>query len=149
MNSAYDITDSLTRHIEKLAVENKPVISMTPAQPTSLPLTETKPHPINKVSNPPTLVQKVIDGFSKYVKVSAHRKETDYFMGDKLKASAWSHIHAAALHARNGELETAKLHVGIASQAVKEASHYMTDEDYHAMCEEVEKVLSEVKEIKS
>ena len=67
-------------------------------------------------------------------------------MGDKLRDSTWTHIHAAKLHARQGDVTNADLHAGIAHDALKEAINYMTKEDYKVLCEEVAKAFKELEE---
>ena len=62
-------------------------------------------------------------------------------MGEKLKKSTWSHIHTATLQARQGSLSNAKMHAGIANDALKEAAHYMSEEDYKVFCDEVAKAF--------
>ena len=78
-------------------------------------------------------------------KIFKSKLAPDPYMGDKLKDSAWSHIHTALLHARQGEAITAKLHADIANEALKEAAHYMSEEDYKVLCEEVAKAFKELK----
>ena len=67
-------------------------------------------------------------------------------MGEKLKYSTWSHIHTSTLQARQGNLSNAKMHAKIANNALKEAVHYMSEEDYKVFCNEVAKEFEELDE---
>jgi len=51
-------------------------------------------------------------------------------LGEKLKASAWDHIHTSLRTAREGKSDLAKMHAGLANEALRQASHHMTDEEY-------------------
>ena len=64
------------------------------------------------------------------------------YLGDKLASSAWSHIHSALLHAHQGDIGLARLHADIASQAAKEAAHYMSEEQYEQFMQNIEQALS-------
>ena len=67
-------------------------------------------------------------------------------MGENLKDSTWSHIHTAMLHARQGNVINAKLHARIANDALKQAAHYLSEEDYKVLCEELTKVFKKLEE---
>ena len=71
-------------------------------------------------------------------------KTSNPYMGEKLKESTWSHLHAAQLHARQGNIDNAKLHAGIANDALKEAAHYMSEDDYKDLCDEVAMVFKKL-----
>lgn len=65
-------------------------------------------------------------------------------LSKKLKESTWNHIHTALRLARQGEAGTARLHLDIASQALKEAAHYMSREEHIAFTVEVEEKLGDI-----
>jgi hypothetical protein len=65
-------------------------------------------------------------------------------LSKKLKQSTWNHIHTALRLARQGEARNAKLHLDIASQALKEAAHYMSREEHIAFTVEVQEKLGEI-----
>lgn len=71
-----------------------------------------------------------------------HRDEAPC-MGDQLRESAWSHLHSALLYARQGDAGRAKLHADIAHQALKEAAHYLSEEDYETLSNKLEEALAE------
>ena len=74
---------------------------------------------------------------------TVHRDE-ESSMGDQLKGSAWTHLHSALLYARQGDVSRAKLHADIASQALKEAAHYLSEEDYEELSVKFEQALDEL-----
>jgi hypothetical protein len=59
-------------------------------------------------------------------------------LGEKMQASTWEHINKAHLAARQGKLETARMHAGLAQNAMETASRYMRDEEYEAFKTDVE-----------
>lgn len=71
-------------------------------------------------------------------------RPADRYIGDKLRDSTWSHIHAATLLTRQGDDVNARLHATIANQALKEAAHYMSEEDYTILCDEVSAGFNEL-----
>ncbi|HEY9052830.1 MAG TPA: hypothetical protein VIQ03_14860 [Gammaproteobacteria bacterium] len=86
------------------------------------------------------------NNLSDYLKSHSQHSDSDSYIGDKLKASTWSHIHTAILKAREGDPRTAKLHADIANQAMKEAVHYMSDEEFRIFSEEIDHALGELKQ---
>jgi hypothetical protein len=83
-------------------------------------------------------------GHDYFEKHTGHRDE-DLGMGDKLRESAWSHLHSALLYARQGDAGRAKLHADIAHQALKEAAHYLSEEEFEALSNQLEQALAEHK----
>lgn len=88
-----------------------------------------------------------VDGVeSDFVKYLKHRKAgsvTQPHMGENLKSSAWEHIHSATRHAKNGAVDTAKLHASIAGTALEEAGNYMNNEEYSQLLFDIEKYFIE------
>jgi len=81
------------------------------------------------------------DGESEFAKHLQQRKPpsvTQPLLGERLKLSAWEHIHSAIRHAKNGDTDTAKLHVTIAGTALEEAGDYLSHEDYSELVHEIE-----------
>lgn len=81
--------------------------------------------------------------FAKYIKTRKYSYISHPHMGEDLKASAWEHIHTTIRHARNGAVDTAKLHASIAGSALEEAGHYMSIEDYTELVFEIEHYFTE------
>jgi len=103
-----------------------------------------KPHKKQSVE-----VDEIKDSLALHYKQVSSNNETDQYIGERLKKSAWSHIHTAIMQARSGEERTARLHVDIAGQALKEAAHYMQKEEYRLLCEDIKKSIVELNEVNS
>ena len=58
-------------------------------------------------------------------------------LADKLKQSARDHLHSSIRLANSGDKVNARLHAGIMTSAVKEASHYMDDDQYRQFVGEI------------
>jgi len=143
----HDLATLLSDHIDRLAAA-KPVDSgktqrrvsgqkVDRATQNSSPL---RPHSNHQVS----IVSGTFSGLGRYFKSARTAVVLDPELSKKLKKSAWNHIHTAFRLARQGEARTAKLHLDIASQALKEAAHYMSREEHIAFTVEVEEKLGEI-----
>lgn len=66
-------------------------------------------------------------------------------LGDTLKKSAWTHMHAALRLAKQGQLNSARIHANIANQAVKEVAHFMPEVEYEEFSTEIRNTLNKVK----
>ncbi len=138
------ITEKLNRHIERLANFEEQMTKDIGATPDSIKHIKTSEnadtgHDNKKIS----LV--IYDGLSKFFKINKTHDEQQSYVGDKLKNSTWTHIHAALRMTRQGDKSSAKLHADIANSALKEASHFMSVEEYKVFCEQVMDALSEIK----
>ena len=148
-NKAPDISASLTKHIDKLAPTSKPTGADASNAAASAAIAGSSKRAGNPDIAKPSDQQfgwlnKVISSVSRPKKIFKSKITPDPYMGDKLKDSTWSHIHKALLHARQGEVTTAKLHADIANEALKEATHYMSEEDHKVLCGEVAKAFKEL-----
>lgn len=65
-------------------------------------------------------------------------------MGEKLVHSTWEHIHTSIRVARQGDVKTARMHVELAGNALKEAERYLSAEEFSVFSEEVMSVLNEI-----
>ena len=137
-----DISSLLDKHIEELAVKTRQGIAPSANRINESFLSK------NNSGNVMSAQSKDIDGLANHYKVSASKHESSQYMGEKFKASIWLHIHTAFMQARSGQIKTAKVHADIANQALKEAIHYMADEDFREFYTEVEKVINELQEVK-
>jgi len=63
-------------------------------------------------------------------------------LGEQMRASTWKHMVAAMRLAHKGDEKGAKVHAELANNAMKEASVYMTEEEYKAFAIEVEERLA-------
>jgi len=146
-NEAPDISTSLTKHLDKLT----PISKSNRAGAASTTETMSSIRPIRsdnakQPSRQPRGIIKVVNDFIRPKKIFTRIKPSDQYMGEKFKDSTWSHIHTAMLHARQGNVINAKLHAGIANDALKQAAHYLSEEDYKVLCEEVAKVFKKLEE---
>lgn len=64
--------------------------------------------------------------------------------GEKLMHSTWDHIHTSMRVARQGDVKTARLHVELASSALREAERYLSIEVFSSFAEEVMGTLNEI-----
>ena len=135
---APDISTQMTEQIERLAQTSKTntthttnissnTASKVSSDQNNTPRTRKRHHRIIKS----------VTSYFNAKKIFTPLKTSDPYLGEKLKDSTWSHIHAAQLQARQGNIINAKLHAGIANDALKEAAHYMSDKDYKDLCDEV------------
>ena len=141
-NKAPDIGYTLTAQIDKLAAENKQRVNSVNQIEAVKEFSETK-NSHHMINAPFPSAKNELTNLSRSETISPYRSKSDEYMGDKLKASTWSHIHMALMQARNGEVSTAKLHADIANQALKEAAHFMDEAAYKDLCIDIEKALSE------
>ena len=148
-NGTPDISASLTKHVDKLAPASKPGSTGAANATTSVATakfakksgkTDNAKHP-DKQSG---WINMVISNVIRPKKIFTSKISSDPYLGKKLKDSTWSHIHTALLHTRQGDISNAKLHADIASEALKEAAHYMSEEDHKVLCEEVAKAFKEL-----
>lgn len=59
-----------------------------------------------------------------------HKSSDSGNLGSKLRASAWDHIHTSLRYVREEKPDLAKMHAGLANEALQQASHHMTDEQF-------------------
>jgi len=76
-----------------------------------------------------------------HYRIATSKIASDQYMGERMKNSTWSHINASLRKARKGETVNARLHAHIANDALNEAAHYMSAEDYQELCSEVAKAF--------
>ena len=141
--SALDISAPLSKHIDKLVVENRRTKSRVANAVTSRSSAERKLQKIVSASSKPSRLNKMLDGLARHYKRSAGKTESNQYMGERLKSSTWSHLHVASMEARRGNVAAAKIHADIANQALKEAVNYMSDEEYEVFSGQVNKVVNE------
>lgn len=143
----HDLTTLLSDHIDRLA-EPRPAnsgksprrVSGDDVHTATQNSTPGRPHAVHRVS----IVSRTLNALGRYFKSGQTKTVLDPELSKKLKKSAWDHIHTALRLARQGDARTAKLHLDIASQALKEAAHYMSREEHIAFTVEVEEKLGEI-----
>ncbi len=70
--------------------------------------------------------------------------QSQLYLAEKMQASTWEHINKAQLLARQGKLESARMHAGLAENAMETASRYMGDEEYAAFKSSVEERINSI-----
>ena len=93
-------------------------------------------------------INNVESEFAKYLKQKKSSLIIHPYMGDKLKKSAWEHIHCTIRYARQGNVAMAKLHADIAGHALEEAVRYMKDEEYSELVFQIEECFIKSKKEK-
>jgi hypothetical protein len=144
-SQAPDISTSLINHLDKLTPINKSNRAGTAS--TTETMSSIRPVSSDNSKQPGRSSRRAIrmvNGFIQQKNIYTRIKPSDQYMGEKLKDSTWSHIHTAMLHARKGDIMNAKLHAGIANDALKQAAHYLSEEDYKILCEEVAKAFNKL-----
>jgi len=143
----HDLASLLSDHIDRLAAprpdnsgEEQHRVSGQKVQTATQNSSPGRPHADHQVS----IFSRTFNGLGRYFKSSRTETILDPELSKKLKKSAWNHIHTALRLARQGEARTAKVHLDIASQALKEAAHYMSREEHIAFTVEVEEKLGEI-----
>jgi hypothetical protein len=143
----HDLATLLSDHIDRLAApgpansENiPPQVSAQTAQTVTQNPSPGRPDSVRQVS----IVKRTFNELGRYFKTSRTESILDPELSEKLKQSTWNHIHTALRLARQGEAANAKLHLDIASQALKEAAHYMSREEHITFTVEVREKLGEI-----
>ena len=81
---------------------------------------ETSSTAANRVKNP----------LSEYYDKKKSYTESKPHICNTLINSAWEHTHATIRNAHRGDIAAAKLHADLANSALKQAAHYLSDEEY-------------------
>jgi len=142
---APDISTPMAEHLDRLALTGKTNAADTTSISSSTVSEVTSRQ--NNTARPRKRRYGMFKSVTTYFhskKIFTPLKTNDPYLGEKLKDSTWSHIHAAQLQARQGNTINAKLHAGIANDALKEAAHYMSDKDYKDLCDEVTAIFKKL-----
>ncbi|MFW2374768.1 MAG: hypothetical protein ACN4GM_16715 [Gammaproteobacteria bacterium] len=147
-----DVSAKLSDQIEKLAAAEQAKASLK-SQPIPSPEvsesvesdTASEATPTQSSRSKLSAVGRIVTALSSHFR-GRSGNEMQPQISEKLKDSAWSHLHTALRHARQGELVTANLHADIACNALKEVAHYISDEEYTELSAEVDKVLEQIKQ---
>ncbi len=108
----------------------------------------------NKTSNLPAEKDSVMSkqfastGIDTHVAHSKFKKEISEInpaIKEQLSKSTWSHIHAAIRNARQGKKTEARLYGELANNALKEAAHYMSEDEYLEFTTSIDLELSKLK----
>lgn len=144
-----DITSILNKKIDELAdsaMAQKTTVSSPSSETPSAKPAQQPQLPAANVSPGHGKTTNVESDFSRYLRQRKSSEVSASGMGDKLKASAWEHIHSAIRCARHGDVASARLHSDIAGHALEEAAHYLPDAEYAELVLKVEKYFIEAHE---
>jgi hypothetical protein len=136
------IMSSLSESIEKVAAnavtETGDAASSPPRAPGNIEVHT--PAPLMPASAPGTEAEKL----SMFFRNTHRHSAVSLDAGDRLMQHTWDHIHAAIRIAHQGDVNTARLHVELASSGFKEASHYLSPPVYASFAHDVTKALNEL-----
>ena len=144
-NHIPDISSSLSGEIDELAQASKMNTHHVAGSPANTETNNTGHH--KTLHQPETQhhgIFRSAKAFFHGKKIFTTMKSSDPRLGEKLKESTWSHIHTARLQARQGNISNAKLHASIAQEALNEAAHYISEDDYEVLCKEVVEVCNNI-----
>ena len=92
----------------------------------------------------PVVNSKHINELSQYFKKQDGNANIASGIDEKLKHSAWQHIHLTLYLARNKQTVTAQMHADIAYYACKELAHYLPEQEY---CDFINEIQDELQQI--
>lgn len=139
------ISDSLDKLIDKTSEEASRTHSVRVDKNVQPPHRDssTEVKKSNKLQDHETsMLSMTLNGLSVYFR-KQKTIEHDPQMSEKLKKCVWDHVHSAHRFARTGDANTARLHAGIATNAMKALSQYMPEEEYSDFYTEVHSQLDE------
>lgn len=114
------------------------------AQADRLIAGNSKGAPQVKVSNAPAAT--LPNDLSSHMHSNLSKTSDSKHLGEKLKSSAWDHIHTSLRYVREGNTDLAKMYAGLANEALQQASHHMTDEAYIELKTSVLEELQKLRE---
>lgn len=134
----YDYIDKAPAPVTETSPESRAPLAQTHAQTTA-------PHSSSPIQTdePPSIMTMTRDGLALLFQKMSTGPTIDPAMNDKLKKSAWDHIHAVHRFTRQGDRTSARLHANIANNALKEAAHFMSEDDYAVFIKEIKHVLQD------
>ena len=149
-NNNFNITSILNKQVEILASE---FVDSSQNTENNKNIVQQSDDSLSKLTDKDqsdikyTIVSGLESEFAKHLKLSKASAVSHPHMGDKLKKSAWEHIHFAIRFAKQGELEKAKVHADIAGHAVEEASHYLDNTEYSELVKMIEYSFADSKKV--
>ena len=75
-----------------------------------------------------------------------HKSADSANLGTRLRASAWDHIHTSLRYVREEKPDLAKMHAGLANEALQQASRHLTDEEYTTLKTSIMDELQKLRE---
>jgi hypothetical protein len=140
------IGDLLGDHIDKTAAASaKPDTSATGEKPAApVPATESRPIASARKAGQGRSGSGLFGALSKYFSRHRGSAHVEPFMREKMRSNTLDHINKAMVLAKRGDAQGAKIHAGLAENAMRTAGEYMSDEEYRQFKEKVETRLKSV-----
>lgn len=141
-----DISHLLSGHVDRLSANGKAGQQRLSAAGETADAVVTDNPDVTPPSLYPEnslLLGRVLSGLSRQFKKQSVLTPVDLETGAKLTKSTWDHIHAALRLARQGDERSARLHSDIANNAIREAGHYLPEDDYRDLVKAVTEYLQQ------
>jgi len=145
-NSTADISKPITKHVHHLADNHQKSAPKTTRVKSILKAEKTRQHTTHN-DDKKTSSENIIKPLSDYLKNKTSIDSTNAGVADKLMLSTWDHFHAAIREGRQGNRDAATMHADIANHAMKEATHYLTKEDFQGFYSKIKKEIDELNKL--
>jgi len=144
-----DIAQPLSEHLEELA-RNAKDDSVKPLDgSTTAPqeLNETDSASESKLAQPKAkILRRRMNGLSKLFKKRSSSIMIQPHLSDQLQKSVRQHLNTSLRQARQGDIRSAQLRAGLASNAMHELAHYMPKEEFSRFNTQISEDLKEFRE---
>jgi methyl coenzyme M reductase subunit C-like uncharacterized protein (methanogenesis marker protein 7) len=142
----HDINKVISKHINLLVKESKKKsLNQSTAPPVSKDYVVTQ-HVNNNVNkNQEHIVSTGIDTHVDHYKFKKESSDINPAIKEQLSKNTWLHIHAAIRNARQGKQTEARLYGELANNALKEAAHYMSEDEYLEFTSSIDNELNKLK----
>lgn len=139
--AAENIVSPLSECISKLAANaaNNPV----DASSSQMPEVECHSHGHASLSRE-AYSKDELGELSLHLKDSHRYSGVSHATGERLMQSTWEHFHNSIRLARQGDVEAAKIHAELTNNALKEATHYLSETVYFHFSNDVMKALEDI-----
>lgn len=129
-----EILSALYQIVDETPVSQNPkpgaVEGTESGQPDQVRLTERSKSFGQKQASSTSAPAATFTDLSNHMHASLSSNSETHPLGERLKASAWEHIHTALRYVREEKPDLAKMHANLAQEALQQASHHMTEEAY-------------------
>ena len=141
------ISYKLSQHIDSITDSHKNTISNAYPENTKHQKQTVKPVGTTQTlssGHPLAVNTKKVNELSKYFKQRGNGATLKPGIKDTLTHSTWEHIHMSLRLARQCNTKGAKMHADIANHAYKELAHYMPEDKYIELTQEIERELEKI-----
>lgn len=143
-NTHSDIAAQLSQQIDSIAAQQAKTNTKQQTHTANVQKQQEKTKHTTQASKPSatnTVDTKKANELSKYFKQRGNGATLNPGIENTLTHSIWEHIHLSLRQARQGNKNSAKMHADIANHAHKELAHYISEEKYIALTQEIENEL--------